>query len=84
MKKIIVKISKQTGYPYLEAKTVKEHIDALEKRIKRLEVVISPSIPVTIGGAGGGCAKKGGFIKLDKNYNPLPHQRGKKEEGYEK
>ena len=37
MKKLKVILSKSTGYTYLEAKVVKEHIDALEKRMDKID-----------------------------------------------
>ena len=37
MKKLQVKISKQTGYKYLESEVVKQHIDALEKRLDKID-----------------------------------------------
>ena len=37
MKKLKVIQSKSTGYTYLEANTVKKHIDALEKRMDKID-----------------------------------------------
>ena len=37
MKKLEIKISKITGFAYLKAKKVKEHIDALEKRMDKID-----------------------------------------------
>jgi len=37
MKKLEIKISKTTGFTYLKARKIKEHIDALEERMDKID-----------------------------------------------